>query len=1560
MHRLLIPFLACLFLYTPALLRAQSPHEIHYLPFDAKKLQVSPGQADAPCGSAGTYTFGQFLGSSNDVGPSPIFLCFGDSLLVQHNGDADLTGDPVPGTPAGIAYGFYTCPPTANGPSLQDIIGNAIPMVNPDPCLLPGSANGIFITQAVANGGGTWFFNSGALQTNFNMGQPLSLFFAPITVDNFAANTFESNQPGFPPGPCVAVNTAAAFEVVYLNEITATGIENNFGNDCLGRFTVRGGYPQYDGNAVFNISISLASNPLVKAIIHTSASNLFHLSSVAFSVPQAGLYNVVIEDGKSCPATFQIDMNVCMPMDNVMLNFPDTIVPPGNTICVPITVNNFSILSGSFSIEWNEAVLQYNGLQNINPIIAADFSPANLNDLLTSNGLLGVQIFNNTNPTTITIPNDSTLFELCFTAIGQLGDCSGLGITNSPTGVALEDSIGQNLALSVDTGQVCIAFLPLEFTYAVIDTNCLGQATLQITPSGGVEPYDIVVNENPAIPGPNYSGSVSTSGSTFAVPNVGSTNNTPFTYVITVTDNNGLGASETVTIIVDIKRIGAQINFAQQPLCNGGNNGIINAVVLEGGIVVNSPGPNYTFAWSPSSVPTPGSQVQNGVMAGLYTVTITNTTTMCSAVASGSLGQAPPLSAQSVTTTPASCSGIGDGTITYEAEGGVPFAGPAYQYTWIYENTNTTLGSGTDNPILLGGAFAGEYSIKITDANGCMFIDSNLVLTDLRTLSILNTPVNVACNGDNTGSISVNVTESMPTGNIYTFTWTPIGFTTGGTSPTATYSNLPAGTYSVLAVDILGCKIADTVVITEPTLLVLDTLSIVLPGCAQVNSGTVCVQAFGGTGGFNGYVYNWSQAGASGNNCQSGLAPNTYTVTVTDQNGCKDSLSFVLPAPGPPSFTSIITPVKCGGDGALEVTAPTAAIVIWTDLNGVLIDSFFSPQYKIDSLQGGDYIVKIIDPTGCVAIDTIMMTGVTPMSFSDTTLMEPGCFGLNDGQIAIGVQGGQTPYTGYAWNPSTVQPPNSPVIFALVAGTYLVTVTDNVGCTLTGSFLLNQPSQIVNTFDPTVIGRVSCFEIVPCDGPATPLTAYTDGPGDFNFMWGDGSTDSLRIDLCAGLNIVTITNADNCFIIDTIDILSPTEITFSALVTTETLCFGDSTGTANIAATGGNGAPYTYLWNTGAITQNIAGLPAGVYTVTLTDQNGCTNSIDTINIGEPDQISLTPSSTDPTCFGGKTGQTTVDVLGGVPNYTYLWQDVDGDNIGSAQTAEMLLAGTYDVTVTDANGCTSFTSAIVTDPPPVLGDYEDLAPLTCNGDETILNILSISGGSGGPYRFSVDFGAVLDPNFPVSIGGGQHYITYIDVKDCAITDSIFVAEPAPITVTFNPSIIEVELGATADLEPIITGAAVIGSFIWTNPQALINPDTLNATAYTFNNITYTLTVLDSFGCSGVGSVVVNVDPNRNVYIPNVFIPANASGLNDHFNVNVGLGVELVNFMRVYNRWGELMYQREKFIPNNDNLSEGWDGRYKGDFVNPGVFVYLAEVRFLDGRVLLYRGDVTVVR
>jgi gliding motility-associated-like protein len=310
-------------------------------------------------------------------------------------------------------------------------------------------------------------------------------------------------------------------------------------------------------------------------------------------------------------------------------------------------------------------------------------------------------------------------------------------------------------------------------------------------------------------------------------------------------------------------------------------------------------------------------------------------------------------------------------------------------------------------------------------------------------------------------------------------------------------------------------------------------------------------------------------------------------------------------------------------------------------------------------------------------------------------------------------------------------------------------------------------------------------------------------------------------------------------------------------------------------------------------------------------------------------------------------------------FTYEWSD--GANIvGNTEDLDDLAAGAYSVTVTDPNGCTGILeNLILQDPPPVLGNYLDWEPLLCNGDETTLVIDTIYGGSGGPYQYSLDFGAVLDPDFPATLDGGEHYITYFDARNCEYTDTIFVREPEAITVTFDPMTLEIELGDSVQLRPIITGA-LVDTFYWAPADLLLNPFSLNPQAYTFETETYTLTVVDSNGCVGTGMILVNVDPNRNVFVPNIFKPENATGLNDHFNVYVGRGVENISFMRVYDRWGELLYERNDFFPDNNNLAEGWDGRYNGKLVNPGVYIYIVEVKFLDGRVLLYRGDVTVIR
>ncbi|HND87268.1 MAG TPA: hypothetical protein PK971_03005, partial [Saprospiraceae bacterium] len=333
MRRLLILSLVC-WCSTASLLYAQVPQQISV----EGKVTFTPrlpGQPESLCNSAGTFLIGQpgVTTQSNDLALPVIYLCKGDSIFINHNGDADLSGDPVAGTPPGVAWAIYRNKPTVGGDNLQQI-------VTPD--MLTGT-NTLPLLAFGEPEGDIWFRNFCYLQDSFNNSQPVKLFFAPVTVDNFdPKGTWESAQVGFPPGPCVNVNIADAFEVVYLNPITIEAVNTANGNDCVGSFVVKGGLPQYDKDERYTIDIHLSSDPTVKALIYTSVPSYQHGNPINFSVKQPGQYTIVIEDGRSCGFRGTINMAGCNPADNLTVDFPDTIAPPGSTICIPIKVDNFT------------------------------------------------------------------------------------------------------------------------------------------------------------------------------------------------------------------------------------------------------------------------------------------------------------------------------------------------------------------------------------------------------------------------------------------------------------------------------------------------------------------------------------------------------------------------------------------------------------------------------------------------------------------------------------------------------------------------------------------------------------------------------------------------------------------------------------------------------------------------------------------------------------------------------------------------------------------------------------------------------------------------------------------------------------------------------------------------------------------------------------------------------------------------------------------------------------------------------------------------------------------
>jgi len=185
------------------------------------------------------------------------------------------------------------------------------------------------------------------------------------------------------------------------------------------------------------------------------------------------------------------------------------------------------------------------------------------------------------------------------------------------------------------------------------------------------------------------------------------------------------------------------------------------------------------------------------------------------------------------------------------------------------------------------------------------------------------------------------------------------------------------------------------------------------------------------------------------------------------------------------------------------------------------------------------------------------------------------------------------------------------------------------------------------------------------------------------------------------------------------------------------------------------------------------------------------------------------------------------------------------------------------------------------------------------------------------------------------------------------------------VSFAEPILEIELGdSTTRLEPIITPIGTqVDSFIWTPTQYLSDPTVEQPIVFPLESLEYTLEIVDENGCDASGSVFVELDANRNVYIPSAFSP-NGDGVNDEFRIYPCVGVTEISSVRIFDRWGNQVFEAPEADVSSGLFCDGglplWDGRFRGEDMNMGVYVYVVEVTFLDGVTLFYRGDLNLVR
>ncbi len=500
---------------------------------------------------------------------------------------------------------------------------------------------------------------------------------------------------------------------------------------------------------------------------------------------------------------------------------------------------------------------------------------------------------------------------------------------------------------------------------------------------------------------------------------------------------------------------------------------------------------------------------------------------------------------------------------------------------------------------------------------------------------------------------------------------------------------------------------------------------------------------------------------------------------------------------------------------------------------------------------------------------------------------------------------------------------------AMDVGVYWVDISIP-GCTRRDSF-------VVELTAPLNIDLGPDFSV--CDQNSFTLDATT--AGSISYEWQDGSTDPTLTISGPGQYAVVGVNSDGCPFSDEVNVLFGTTPTVD-LEFVDTLCDWDSytfdVTMPNITS---------YEWPDGSTNPTFTVYSPGQYWVTV-GNNGCLIS-DTIQINYYDELIYAQNSFDVDCDGDCNGSIDVSASGGNGPLNFLW------NTGSTDTSlDELCPGNYTLTITD-DICTYETSFFINEPAPLAFDLLGI-DVECNGDGNgSIEVTNISGGT-LPYSFSLNGGPFSSSNIFNNLSGGDYEVNMVDANGCALSAMVFLYEPTLATVDAGPDL-EIELGESIQIRA--TAFPYNGEYIeWSPPDSLDCPSCMQPFAGPTSTTTYTISVIDTItGCVLRDDVVITVDKNRNVFIPNAFSPNN-DGSNDLFQIYTGNGVRRVIQFKIFDRWGELIYHHENFIPSDSK--SGWDGNFKGQPMNNAVFVYLAEIEFVDDVVILYKGDLTLLR
>ncbi len=913
-----------------------------------------------------------------------------------------------------------------------------------------------------------------------------------------------------------------------------------------------------------------------------------------------------------------------------------------------------------------------------------------------------------------------------LTSIGTSTTRSNTPI-NTSYAVRVTDSIG---CISLDTIEVLIhPFLPTAVGSAVRcfgGTDGLGVAALQ-----GTSPYNFQWK--------NVSGQV-----------VKSTVNWPFgadtvaglpagQYFVDISDGNGCDTTLSITITQPAAPLSATPTAVTDILCNG---------AATGRFTVNAAGgtPPYSYSLNGGAFGT--TTTFTGLMAGTHTVLVQDAQA-CQTTMSVTLTQPTPLVAS-----------IG-------AQRNVPCAGDSTAYVRIVGTGGRTnylysinAGQFVPNNVFTG-LWAGMHQLQVQDANGCI-ASVSVTITQSPALGLsLISQVDVNCFGDNTGVLNLQANGGNPN---YSFSLDGTNF-----QPSATFSNLAAGSYSVTVQDDSACQaVLSPLTIQQPVqLAVADTFQSNVD-CNGNNSGLVRLM---GSGGHPGYLYAIDGMNFSPNSFFSGLSAGNYTVTIQDDSLCLATHAITITEP--PVLTANIAflqNVDCNGNssGIVRIHASGGTAPYAFSLNGVT----FSSDSTIRNLPAGNHTITVRDDSSCTTTVAVTITEPQPLVALFVGKTDVDCFGNANGSLTVSAMGGSTPYMYSLANVTTFR--NSGTFLQLAPTNFRVIVRDSQLCRDTLSVSITTPTGLTVNIDSVIH--------IGCKGDSTGKISITPSGASPPYEVSFDAVNYFPIQLLAGLPAgnypMRVRDALNCIAAFSIDVSEPSALVGGLKYQRDVACFGDSTAYIALSASGGQG---NYRFTVDSLNffsdSTLVNLPAGAYNAIILDDSSCHISFP-VTISEPPLFtSVVQNLGNISCYGLADGSISLASQGGVAPYAFSF---DGGPFGPDSSFFNLDAGNYALTARDDSACTVDIPVTILEPDSLILSVVEQINVACFGDSSAQITLQHTGGW-NPHSYSVNGGAFSASNIFSDLPVGNYSFTVRDDSSCTDQLTLTVTEPPLLTV-----------------------------------------------------------------------------------------------------------------------------------------------------------------------------------